>query len=59
MVGRDDNEVLNLYRGECKFAAVMKDQGGHGYLKHSNVLGRIANRLSNYARHNPRIPHRI
>jgi hypothetical protein len=21
MVGRDDNEVLNLYRGECKFAA--------------------------------------
>ena len=22
MVGRDDNEVLNLYRGECKFAAL-------------------------------------
>jgi hypothetical protein len=22
MVGRDDNEVLNLYRGECKFSAL-------------------------------------
>jgi hypothetical protein len=29
MVGRDDNEVLNLYRGECKFAAThMSGFGG-------------------------------
>jgi hypothetical protein len=35
MVGRDDNEVLNPYRGECKFAAL-----------HMSAIGGIADNES-------------